>query len=365
MTTDFNHAQMQHLLAKWLGVPNQIDLAVSVVYAHVSGDYWLDRDQFQQDFLAVPINNYVVIHLRFEGISISHCGLVECVQKLIQQQQRKNQNIFVFSPNNVVEDSPWPNLFYPCFLPVTDEIGRSRQYWAQPQPIDTAQAKTWALFVGRRTMPRMLALWHVVNGQHTANDHVVSLMRHTTSGLWAWQNPEFVYDHWERWHRPDIMPNQAMVLDWIEQPTVHSIDHAYVSDQYKNKGLENRNTQLIQNLLAVSSQYLFEITCETMTEGLTFTPSEKTIRPILAMRAQFVYAAPGFLYRLRKLGFRTWHNVWDESYDTLAGPDRFSSMFSTITDIARQDRSTKLALFNQTQLICEHNRQRLQELAKK
>jgi hypothetical protein len=135
-----------------------------------------------------------------------------------------------------------------------------------------------------------------------------------------------------------------------------------VGDQYiKNVVGENRNATLVDSVLSFRNQYLFEITFETMTEGFTFTPSEKTVRTLVAEKPQFVYAAPGFLKGMQNLGFQTFNTLWDESYDNLSGPERFSAMFFVIKNIAQLPAQQKLELYQATRSICQHNRRVLKD----
>jgi hypothetical protein len=250
-------------------------------------------------------------------------------------------------------------LFYNGFSEITDEIYRAQEYLVPSVELDLENLKTWALFVGRKTTARMLGLWHMTHMPDTKDDCIVSLMQEIAPAhMPAWLRSERQYDYIERWKQPDIVPDLDAVLDWMKQPPVVSIDGAYVGDQYiKNVVGENRNATLVDSVLSFRNQYLFEITFETMTEGYTFTPSEKTVRTVVAEKPQFVYAAPGFLKGMQNLGFQTFNTLWDESYDQLAGPARFSAMFQTVQRIAKLHANQKLELYQKSRAICRHNRQ--------
>lgn len=358
MTQDFNHQQMSRLVRQYLDLPTDYDLPLTVVYVSVNSDYWVDQNRFVEDFTSVPLNHYIVIHVRFEGLSFTASGLRHAVETLISQQQRSNDKIFVFSPNNVTEDHTWVNLFYNGFGIITDEIIRARHYVVPSLPVDYQTAKTWALFVGRKTFVRMLGLWQLTHNQHTMEDCMVSLMQELEPpSLAAWHRPVMHYDYVGRWVKHQCVKDANAVLHWVDNCPVTSFDSAYVHDQYvPSKAGENRNFTLVHNLLEHRQQFLFEITFETMTEGLVFTPSEKTVRCIMSEKPQFVYAAPGFLRRLRELGFRTWHDCWDESYDTLSGPARFNAMFDTIFAIAQMPTEQKVKLHQAAAQHCAHNK---------
>lgn len=53
MTVDFNHQQMQQLIAHLRRAPVDID-RVHIVYVTAYSDYWENRNEFVQHFAAVP-----------------------------------------------------------------------------------------------------------------------------------------------------------------------------------------------------------------------------------------------------------------------------------------------------------------------
>jgi hypothetical protein len=358
MTEDFNHFQMNRLINRYLQFPDDNQLPLSLVYVHVGSDYWESQYEFVKNFVEVPLDHYVVVHVRFEGLSFTASGLRNCIEQLIAQQGRDNSKIFVFTPNSMTQDHPWVNLFYNGFSVITDEIYRAQEYLVPSVELDLKNLKTWALFVGRKTTVRMLGLWHMTHMPETKDDCIVSLMQETAPpDRPNWLRLERYYDHIGRWKQSDIVPDLDAVLDWMKQPPIVSVDGVYVGDQYiKHVAGENRNSTLVDSVLSFRNQYLFEITFETMTEGFTFTPSEKTVRTLVAEKPLFVYAAPGFLKGMQNLGFQTFDTLWDESYDNLSGPERFSAMFFVIKNIAQLPAQQKLELYQATRSICQHNR---------
>jgi len=364
ITTDFNHTQMQRLVNRHRGHAADHIGALTVVYVHAWGDYWENSQEFIEKFTAVPQHHDIVVHVRFEGLSLHACGLHSIIHDMVKKQNRSHDKIFVFTPNSLVQDHwPWVNLFYNGFATITDEIYRAKDYAVETVPVDFEHCKTWALFVGRRTAPRMLALWHMTHCAELKDDCVVSVMNELvppTKPMWL--NEQRHYDHIERWNVPGIIDHLEPVLDWMQNCPVTSVDNVSVHDQYLGSGSENRNQKLISGILNLRQQYLFEITFETMTEGLTFTPSEKTVRSVMAEKPQFVYAAPGFLQHMRDLGFQTFADLWSENYDHLQGPARFVAMFQEIKKIGAMPQIQKIELYQQAQLICRHNRAVLDNL---
>lgn len=357
MTTDFNLLQMQRLIHKQQGQPVDIE-KLHIVYVTAYGDYWENRDEFVQNFLSVPRDHAVVIHVKFEALSLTHSGIVDIVQQLILTQRRSPHTVFVFSPNSIDQDSPWPNIYWQEFA-VSDEITRASRYMVDAVPT-IASPKTWAVFVGRRTMPRIRMLFDCYHNTKLHSQCLLSLMKNTVpETVYFWQHANRIYDSIADWIPPQ---QQQQFLQWYQQCPINSIDNYSVQDQYLDSTAgENRNCAPTLSLLALQNQYLFETVFETMTRGSTFTPSEKTVRAMVAHKPTVTYAPAGFLHNMRLWGFETFHDLWDESYDSLEGPPRYHAMLQIMQSVADMPIAEQIKLYQKAQPICKRNHKRLLE----
>ena len=68
-----------------------------------------------------------------------------------------------------------------------------------------------------------------------------------------------------------------------------------------------------------------------------------------------------FLRRLRDQGFRTWSDIWDETYDDLEGPARLAQIQTIIQDV-HQRRDEVIAIGQQH---ADHNRATLANIVQK
>lgn len=85
-----------------------------------------------------------------------------------------------------------------------------------------------------------------------------------------------------------------------------------------------------------------------------FFMTEKTVKPLLVGQPFVIMAAPGWLAKLRELGFKTFDALWDESYDQEADEQKRLDMIANLcADLGQFDW-----LGNQPELknICNHNR---------
>jgi len=353
--TDFNTAQMFQLL----GQSN-----VTVVYLWANGDYWIRQQEFCEAFRAAPASHNVVIHVQFEGLSLTQARVVAVVQKIMQETGRSADSVFIFSPNAVADDAPWTNLFWRQYK-VSDEFIRSRTYKTNDSRDLAPDWRPWALFVGRRTTPRLLALYDIWQDSILKEKCLLSKMIELPSPvLQPFDQDHMFFDQLDDWI-PIQNPSEKSLShkhfqSFCNIMPVDSVDGTKITDQYTNTvGSDNRNVKLTTNLINLSEKYLFEITFETMTRGRTFTPSEKTVRTIVAGKPLVVYATKDFLNNLQKLGFKTFNSLWDESYDQFDGPERYHAIMKVVRKICNLSRSKQFELYQQSRIICKHNRDTL------
>jgi hypothetical protein len=108
-----------------------------------------------------------------------------------------------------------------------------------------------------------------------------------------------------------------------------------------------------------------EIVCETYFTGRTFFLTEKTLRCIINGRPFMVQGPKWFLHNLKRLGFKTFSNWWDEGYDEDPSDARYATLKNGIDWIAQQTPATINAWYQEMQPTLEHNRQTLQQLTNK
>lgn len=101
--------------------------------------------------------------------------------------------------------------------------------------------------------------------------------------------------------------------------------------------------------------FLIDIVAETFTSGRTFFPTEKTVRPIL-MKKPFIIMGPKcFLIHLRQMGFKTFYEFWDESYDGFDGAQKYKKILSLIDDLSKKPISDVETMYINMQDILDHN----------
>lgn len=103
------------------------------------------------------------------------------------------------------------------------------------------------------------------------------------------------------------------------------------------------------------SDFLIDIVAETWTNGRSFYPTEKTIRPMLLKKPFIIMGSKDFLAYLRQLGFWTFEHFWDEHYDGFDNRDRFLAIVKLIDALAKKSKAELFDMYCSMQYVLEHN----------
>lgn len=293
----------------------------------VAGDHWLNPEQTNEILSSTALNQHIVLNLNAEGPSLRRLGIVDLVENHCKTFGRPLSKISVSGWSNNIEQIPFRRN--DSFL-VSHFFWLSERYAMLPAA-PSSDARLFGFFVGRQTVARMMML-------KTLQDSIpekclLSLMN--SAGGASWKSPGF--DCEQTFMTP-------LLRDWCEHVTIPCIDGHWIHEQYDERHNTNRD------LLSLYHKFKIEIVAESYTLGDCFFPTEKTIRPIVGGKPMIVYGPKHYLRRMRDLGFQTWGDCWDESYDEFEGMDRWSAMFEVIGTI-KESPSDHVSLHNQRHLL--------------
>ena len=105
----------------------------------------------------------------------------------------------------------------------------------------------------------------------------------------------------------------------------------------------------------IYNQTWYSIVAETTAENSYNQYTEKVAKPIVARRPFVAFAGQHYLKNLKKLGFRTFDSVFDESYDSISDfGQRMESAWQQVEFLCAQDPAL---IYSQVQEILDHNQQ--------
>jgi hypothetical protein len=105
--------------------------------------------------------------------------------------------------------------------------------------------------------------------------------------------------------------------------------------------------------LEVYNQTAYSVIAETNFSNHYSFYTEKTVKPILGRRLFVSLSGQYALKNLRALGFKTFDNVLDESYDEIEDfRDRSNAVMDQVAQLSKQDQAD---ILEQIRPICDHN----------
>ena len=111
------------------------------------------------------------------------------------------------------------------------------------------------------------------------------------------------------------------------------------------------------------SNSLINIITETFFFSKIIHVTEKTYKPIASLQPFIIIAAPRSLKHIRDMGFKTFSDFWDESYDLEDDHAvRFNKIFDLVESISKWSDEKKLEFSHQVKEIVEYNANHLQNI---
>ena len=325
------------------------------IIVEFSGDCWNNPVQFQTQLNQVPLGESVILDMRSEGPSLQALGVTDVINRWLQDRRQSPDSVLLQRWSNSVEFVPYrldkcnkvSHFFFMC-----------RNYWLDAEPTLDQQLtyhNLFGLFVGRVTHARAVILY-----QCLVRKQNIFVSKMSSPSPYPWQlNPqdEIDLDCLTDWLSTN---QQYRMFEWYDRYPIASVDQMTVRDQFVTpESYADTNRSLLNHY----GRFAIEIVCETYTQGNTFFPTEKTIRPIMACKPVLVYGPQYFLARLRTMGFQTYHDLWDESYDLYQGVQRWHMIHKVMQSISEKTPDEQHQLLAKAHEIALHNRQRLHDIA--
>jgi hypothetical protein len=318
----------------------------------IVGDSWYNYSQFFEKLSACDGHRPIAIDLRSEGPSLAVLGVIDKIDHWLICNNRLPDSLTITKWANPVEWIPYQKML--CNS-TSHFFSMSHTYWpAAPKTskISAANNRLFGIFMGRLTIPRSVIFYDVA--MQFGSAVLMSKMKATDRFPWDVDPLTCVNaDQYQDWLS---LNNLVKMVSWYLTDPIGSIDSMTLRDQYHTV---DSYTTTNKSLLTFYDQFSIEIVMETYCRGNTFFPTEKTVRPLSAIKPMLVYGPKYFLARLRQLGFKTWHSVWDESYDLLEGVKRWQRMKSVMQNLTQTSAEQKHNIIQQAAAICHHNRRHL------
>lgn len=246
---------------------------------------------------------------------------------------------------------PYSNITFES----TDRIGKSETFVVTTvknrllpknlKPIDfkNPDKNNFGLFIGRGTNERLYAFWktrNMQNGIATCHVNTNSILEDKSDFT------SFICAHNEKWQEIKLVLPYSDIIDkkfhFGTQDTFTQI-HRFNLDPVWHETYNN---------IAI------EIVCETNIASGTFFMTEKIFRPIYYGRLFLVIGSPDYERNLRELGFDTFDDILDKTYDTESSYIRVDKVFNSLKKYMRAPIN-----YSNIATRIKNNQNRLLELA--
>ena len=159
---------------------------------------------------------------------------------------------------------------------------------------------------------------------------------------------------------PSIADNTVEELNWHD--VLQANGHLpQVLEPDFNRDIQEKGHMAPQ----LYSTSLVSVVTETFFHREEIHMTEKTFKAITWRHPFVLVASPGSLAYLHDLGFKTFHDFWDESYDTTQDHMlRMNKLIAVLTHIASWDQTQQQEFLQKVQPIIEHNATLMAELSR-
>ena len=245
-------------------------------------------------------------------------------------------------------ESELPHLFYDSYLCKPYEYQENIDQCARVDEIYTKLTKPYKfLFLNGRTRPHRKYM-------------IESLRPILDQALWTNLDSSSVYNHT---YQTDILtrPSEIRLL-----PAEYEVPqfHTGLKQSYQRPFVMNELFNDLWGAIYIQAEpYIdtyFSLVTETVCDYPYSLRSEKIYKPIAMGHPWIVAANRGFYRDLHRQGFQTYHNVIDESFDTIDNnQDRLDRIAAVVQDLCQQDLAEFLVAAEQTS---KYNQQHMADL---
>jgi hypothetical protein len=303
------------------------------------------RDQIIIDFMqAIHKNNDIVINLNSEGPCATALGLYQLINKLCDQTGYDPGRIIIKTCNLIEHSNQCRVVIIPPVKHISD-LQKMLTDGQVPLKKISADIKHFGHFIGHSSRSRLaIASWLYKNHQAKTLQTF-----HTTPS--------------NELHKEFIGLEDQWLNNYQEQYIDNSIEFLKLTPlTYDSVGPGPILHMKMYGILGALSNIFVDIVCNTYVTGNTFYMDEKLWRPIITRTPFIVHGPRNFIINLKKLGFQTFDQWWDEGFSEDPPDVQVVEIIKIIDEIAQWDLNRINTVYDQMKSVLDHNYNRFMEL---
>jgi hypothetical protein len=314
---------------------------------HIDGKIWNAEYCVIKIIEGLAQTGKVTIILDNEGSDAEQLGLYRILDNICSTLNYNPADITIQTLNQL-ESHPTYNIVKGAPLYIN-----SGQHFAQKNVLpekDVQTFKHFGIFIGRSSWQR---LW-VASHMWANYKDKIEITYHYDSSL-SYHRSHLSFD--ELSYQIGLTPAVELTKDFLTQLPI------------KNDFIDRYPilTPAHFSIAKVYHKFFAEIVCETFLAGHSFYPTEKTWRPLICKTPFLTIGPKDHLLNLRKLGFKTFSNWWDESYDEDVHLDNgkvsIRNILSTVDRLAKMNKQNLISMHQDMKPTLDHNYNRFMELS--
>lgn len=275
----------------------------------------------------------------FEEIKMFDTTLLKILISCCDLLKIKTERIIIKSGNLIQDLNLWPRI-----------EKRSRlAAFLYGQYIDYNRQKNFThdlgIFVGRCSWSRLYLASYI--DEIFANNSLITF----------WQN------HFDTAQPANLFIDQILLHTQKNRNTLQMITnfckklplHLSEIDRQSNKNIGTINYYDSYQLIDHYHKIFLEMVCETMHHKNTFYLTEKISRSLITKTPFLVYGPVNYLKNLKKLGFKTFDQFWNEDYDNYHEFYRIKKIQIVLQEIRKKNKEDIKKLYIEMLPILEHN----------
>lgn len=306
---------------------NPIEFTMSYFQLDPSDDFVWNRADLLE-FLVKNQGNAIIINTHFEGCSLAENGVYDLLDLFeFPSVTIQTANIFEQHPRYQIE-----------YL-------RPLHFFNVPKETDYTEYHYW----NRR---------HVFAGlYYRASWHRIGLFTHLYANYRDKSSVSFRQNPHNEDSRKFFNIQKLFEIDPQSVTNFLSIrqDLPIRIEEHDTHRVGAGTIEISNGLAEYYPDFLIEIVSETFVNGRTFFPTEKTVRPMLLKKPFIIMGPKCYLIHLRQLGFKTFHEFWDEDYDGFNPRHRYMRILKLIDDLAKKTPEELDDMYKRMQPILDHN----------
>lgn len=292
----------------------------------------------------IPFEIYVDEGPDLKEVMLGNLSILDFISQACKNHKFDEDKIKLVTCNLLQEPDTWPNL---C---IKDDVSNVIEFSKDKiKTVDIEKiAKTFGIFIGGSRWHRLWLASYL--DQYHGNKSLITYWQHHFNN----KQPANLYfdDLLMQFNDSADRTIYERLFLFMKKLPMHY--NPQDKDNNSNIGYINWD-QAYDDLSGAYESIFMDVVCETWHKGKCFLPTEKIFRPMAFGKPFIIFGAKNYLKNLRRMGFKTFGDFWNEDYDQLHGKQRLYKISLLIDQLSKLDGQQLKNKSDQIRPIIEHN----------